>query len=187
MESSTGLCVAFECIHGCSSHSGRSGHGWTSFSCKICTCAVLTNNGSLSSKFKIEHGVLQGSVLSPVLFLLVMDPLLKAWRKTTWVPLYIGAFAHADDIKTITSNLSTLKQQVNYVKKFCSDNVLTLNVKFYLFPQPSLLCPPLCVSWTTNTNPCESVKCLGYWCLFSTKSIQEGIAKARCTFLLLVP
>ena len=34
-------------------------------------------NGSLSSKFKIERGVLQGSVLSPVLFLLVMDPFLN--------------------------------------------------------------------------------------------------------------
>ena len=34
-------------------------------------------NGSLSSKFKIERGVLQGSVLSSVLFLLVMDPFLN--------------------------------------------------------------------------------------------------------------
>ena len=38
---------------------------------------MIRINGSLSSKFKIEHDVLQGSVLSPVLFLLVMDPLLN--------------------------------------------------------------------------------------------------------------
>ena len=33
-------------------------------------------NGSLSSAITLECGVLQGSVLSPILFLLIMDPLL---------------------------------------------------------------------------------------------------------------
>ena len=52
--------------------------------------------------------ILQGSVLSPILFLLVMDPLLKGLEANHLGPsldgIYIVAFAHADDIRTITSN-----------------------------------------------------------------------------------
>ena len=40
--------------------------------------SIVRVNGSLSSMFTLERGVLQGSVLSPVLFLLIMDPLLKS-------------------------------------------------------------------------------------------------------------
>ena len=47
--------------------------------------------GQLSAEFTPERGVLQGSVLSPVLFLLVMDPLLRelehnheSWPRCLW-------------------------------------------------------------------------------------------------------
>ena len=53
-----------------------------------------------------------------VLFLLVMDPLLKNLEENYLGPslnnIYIGAFAHADNIRNITSDLSALKRQVNY-------------------------------------------------------------------------
>ena len=62
-------------------------------------------DGSLSSMFTLECGVLQGSVLSPVLFLLIMDPLLKSLQSKALGPsigdTYAGAFIHADDIRTI--------------------------------------------------------------------------------------
>ena len=54
-----------------------------------------------SSTFTIEHGVLQGYVLSPVLFLLVMDPLVRGLEANHLGPslhdAYVGAFVHADD------------------------------------------------------------------------------------------
>ena len=40
--------------------------------------SMMRVNEVLSSPFTLEHGVLQGSILSPVLFLLIMDPLLKS-------------------------------------------------------------------------------------------------------------
>ena len=71
-------------------------------------------------------------MLSPVLFLLVMDPLVRGLEANHLGPslhdAYVGAFAHADDIRTITSNLSTLKQQMEFIQKFCTDNALTLNL-----------------------------------------------------------
>ena len=39
--------------------------------------AQVKLDGSLSESFKIGRGVKQGSVLSPALFLLMMDPLLR--------------------------------------------------------------------------------------------------------------
>ena len=51
---------------------------------------------------------MQGSVLLPVLFLLVMDPLLRELEHSSLGPsvygTYAGAFAYADDICTVTSS-----------------------------------------------------------------------------------
>ena len=93
-------------------------------------CMVRVN-GSLSSAFNLERGVLQGSVLSPALFLLIMDPLLKSLQSKGLGPsvggTYAGAFIHADDIRTISSSRATLQEQIDTVCKFAVDNGLSLN------------------------------------------------------------
>ena len=64
-------------------------------------------SGLVGRLFTLERGVLQGSVLSPVLFLLIMDPLLKSLQSKALGPsigdTYAGAFIHADDIRTISN------------------------------------------------------------------------------------
>ena len=46
------------------------------------TCRVKMEEGKLSEPFHVGRGVKQGSVLSPALFLLVMDPLLLQLEKS---------------------------------------------------------------------------------------------------------
>ena len=54
----------------------------------------------------------QGSVLSPVLFLLVLDPLLRelqaSWLGLSVTNFYAGGFLHADDVRTLTSSKTDL-------------------------------------------------------------------------------
>ena len=61
--------------------------------------------GSLSESFVVGRGVKQGSILSPTLFLMVMDPLLKALESSrlglSVNNHFAGAFIHADDIQTL--------------------------------------------------------------------------------------
>ena len=65
------------------------------------SCQVKLD-GKLSARHRVERGVKQGSVLSPALFLLVMDPFLRQLQASgvglTVNNFYAGGFLHADDI-----------------------------------------------------------------------------------------
>ena len=90
-------------------------------------CRVRVN-GHLSSP---QRGILQGSVLSAVLFLLVTDPLLRCLESSGLGPsisnTYAGAFTHADNIPTVTSSLATLQRQLHTVHNFAAENDQVLN------------------------------------------------------------
>ena len=147
-------------------------------------------NGQLTPPITLERGVLQGSVLSPVLFLLVMDPLLRCLESRGLGPsisdTYAGAFAHADDIRTVTTSLATLQEQINTVETFAVDNALMLNptkceVLLVSSSKPSPSTPAVILGNEALTH----AKCLGYWWswdLSASKAIDVAIMKARRAF-----
>ena len=71
--------------------------------------------GQSSPSFSVSRGVRQGSVLSPTLFLPVIDPILLELNRRSSGPsicgLHLGAFAHADDIHTLATNVSDCNSQ----------------------------------------------------------------------------
>ena len=97
------------------------------------TTILVDRSGSAVSyqELSLQRGVRQGSVLSPMLFLMVMDSLLKdlaiEMAGISIEGMYAGSLCHADDLRSVTSNLQSLEKQAEIVKSFTERNSLTLN------------------------------------------------------------
>ena len=132
--------------------------------------SMVRVNGLLSSPLTLERGVLQGSILSPVLFLLIMDPHLKSLQNKGLGPsvgdLYAGGFIHADDIRTISSSRATLQELINTVCTFAANNGLTLNPTkcevILISPSKPATTAPIATLEGEGLTPQLSAKCLGY-------------------------
>ena len=135
----------------------------------------------------------EGSVLSPALFLLVMDPLLKTLEQSglglSVNNFYAGGFLHADDIRTLATSTDSLEAQVNMVKDFAARNFLRLNVQKCEIVMFSRGCgsgvTPQCEVDGSEIPVRDAGKCLGYWWrgdLMASRSVEENIRKARKSF-----
>ena len=130
----------------------------------------------------------QGSVLSPALFLLVLDPLLRELQASglgLFLNNYAGGFLHADDVRTLATSKESLEAQVALVKKFAEMNFLKLNVdkcEIVMFSRGNNVDVPVCEVDGSVLPAGDVGKCLGFWWkgdLLATRSIDENIKKAR--------
>ena len=148
------------------------------------TCQVKVDDGMLSEPYSIQRGVKQGSVLSPPLFLLVMDPFLRVLEQSglglSVNNLYTGGFLHADDIRTLATSTGSVEAQETMVKDFAAHNFLKLNVEkceIVMFSHGrGAAMIPQCEVDGSQIPVRNAAMCLGYWWrgdMMASRSVEE--------------
>ena len=85
---------------------------------------VVRINNMLGNKFNVKVGVQQGSILSPLLFIIVLETLSRKCRnRSVWELMY------ADDLVIITKSLKELEDSYCAWKNSIENNGLRMNVK----------------------------------------------------------
>ena len=78
-------------------------------------------NGFTSDAFSVSRGVRQGGVLSPILFTLYIDDLLKELSQSSvgcyWGNIFVGVLAYADDVTLLAPSLSPLRKLLAMCEK----------------------------------------------------------------------
>ena len=155
--------------------------------------AVLKLRSTLSDLFPITRGVQQGSVLSPIFFLVVMDRLLQRLRETSSgmsiCGLYLGG-ADADDVRVLASSAAVAEEQGKIIHSFATENGLKLNCEKTEVVKISqsnhhVNNPLLLADHIVEVIP--HAVCLGYhWshCLSARRGVEININKARRFFTL---
>ena len=91
-------------------------------------------NGTTSYRFRAAQGVFQGSILSPHLYNIYTEELLKNIANSTDAgtslhDCYTGIIAYADDIILISSTVSGLRKLLRKCQDYFSSTAITLNVE----------------------------------------------------------
>jgi hypothetical protein len=88
-------------------------------------------NEGMSKDFSISNGVKQGGILSPVLFCVYYDELLRRLKQSRmgcvighW---YIGALAYADDIVLLAPSATAMRRLLTICDQFADDYNLSFN------------------------------------------------------------
>ena len=106
-------------------------------------------------------------MLSPTLFLLIMNPLLIKLQASGLGPSNNNfEFLHADDIHTLATSESSLHAQVSMVQEFAKSNYLKLNYSkcgIVLFSRRLIIPSSPYAFEGTHIPISEEGKCLGYW------------------------
>ena len=93
-------------------------------------CFVRWNTKD-SAEFKVQNGVRQGAVLSPVLFSLYINDLIEILRNTGIGchigSIYFGIVAYADDILLLAPRRDALQRMVNISEEFMSDHKISFS------------------------------------------------------------
>lgn len=93
--------------------------------------------GKKSSEFKLTNGTRQGSVLSPILFSVYLDGLLRELRRKqlgcTIAGCWVGALGYADDLIVLAPNREVLQAML----RVCEEYAEAHNLVFSTDPTPS--------------------------------------------------
>ena len=150
----------------------------------------VKHGNKLSSSFLVNRGVKQGSVLSPSLFLIVMNSLLQRMRDLNCGGsihgTFIGTAVHADDVRSIAP-IQSVASQFSEINDFVTSAGLKLNpsklelIRISQSLKDSVqvfIGDHVCV--TKNSARCLGIQWQGN--LSASESISTNISKARRAF-----
>ena len=93
-------------------------------------CYVKWAN-ELSEPFTVANGVKQGAVISPLLFSIYIDNLIKELKQVGLGchvgPTFAGAFGYADDVALIAPSLYALKKMISVCESYAERYHITFN------------------------------------------------------------
>lgn len=90
-------------------------------------------DGQLSKEFEIAHGVLQGEILSPLLFVLFIADLDYFFRQQGCEGMFIDgrtdilSLSYADDLAIFAASPADMKRKLKVLESYCDLNKLTVN------------------------------------------------------------
>ena len=112
---------------------------------------VLVDN-ALTPIIHKERGLPQGSLLSPLMFLLVIDPLMKRIAARFPCPsphdthfCHVPAKAYADDLITLSQSVQDMVLKLSMIQDWCADNSLLINCakSAIMLPEGFVGAPPV--------------------------------------------
>ena len=87
--------------------------------------------GKSSLEFQLTYGTRQGSVLSPILFSVYLDNLLRDLRRKelacTIGGCWLGAMGYADDLILLATNREVLQKMLTICEKYAEDHILVFH------------------------------------------------------------
>ena len=94
-------------------------------------CIQIKWNSMISEKYGIANGVKQGGVLSPILFSIYMDNLIKRLKDSNIGCKignnYVGVFCYADDLTLISPTLTGLKCMLSICENYADEYKILFN------------------------------------------------------------
>ena len=87
----------------------------------------------LSNSFSVPAGVKQGGVLSPRLFAVYIDDLMKRLRKKGFgchiINIFVAAILFADDLCLMAPSRNAMQKMLNICQEYCAEYCLNFNTK----------------------------------------------------------
>ena len=140
--------------------------------------------------FTTSNGIKQGSILSPVLFTVYIDELLKTLESSSYGCTigkhYFGAMGYADDLSTLCPTVFGLQQMLKLCDKFGEEYGVTYNPtksKAIIYTTKKRReYPPEVILAGQRVNWVNSVVHLGNKITSDLKEIDEILTK-KCDFI----